>query len=234
MLDVEVNYSKTFSKKPTRDFYRGKSFHFSGKWASGVHYYNDDYVADFIVKDSVLLICAKSHLSTSANEPTSFIKDELGNIVGVNSEYWDFVIAGFKGKLQAIGIKIVDNYWYTCNDTSVPEEEQIWINTGQKARFEFSDLTPAELIELQQPGIDAARASIADAIVQNTGSNLKKIMSQNAVTVELNKKAEKDTVQNIVNVIPSEASTSNLLADRAYVDDNQMEVTIEEDVLIFS
>lgn len=30
MADVKVNYDKTFSSKYTREYYRGKSFHFSG------------------------------------------------------------------------------------------------------------------------------------------------------------------------------------------------------------
>lgn len=35
--------------KDSRDFYKGKSFNFSGDWTVGTHYHNDDYIVDFVV-----------------------------------------------------------------------------------------------------------------------------------------------------------------------------------------
>ena len=74
----------------------------------GAHYFSDDYNVDFVVHGQVLLACAKSHLATVENEPKNFIFDENGNITGVVSEYWDFVLSGIKGETP--GIKIEDNY----------------------------------------------------------------------------------------------------------------------------
>lgn len=76
-----------------------------------------------MVHGQVLLACAKSHLSTIDNEPKNFIKDESGTVIGIASSYWDFVISGVVG--NSPGIKIVDNYWYICANTGVPEEEQV-------------------------------------------------------------------------------------------------------------
>jgi len=87
MKKLNINYNDTFSTKHSRDYYRGTSFHFSGQWALGVHYLNDDYNVDFVIHNQVLLVCAKSHLSTISNEPVNFIYDEQGTVVGVESAY---------------------------------------------------------------------------------------------------------------------------------------------------
>lgn len=72
----------------TRDYYKGKSFVFTGKWKTGTHYFCDEYVQDWVSYDGLLLICKKSHLSTDPPE----IVIEHGMPVSVNSEYWDLVI----------------------------------------------------------------------------------------------------------------------------------------------
>ena len=87
MAKININYNDTFSTKHSRDYYRGASFHFSGNWMSGAHYVSDDYNIDFVVHDQVLLACAKSHLATLENEPTQFIKNDVGRIIGVVSNY---------------------------------------------------------------------------------------------------------------------------------------------------
>jgi hypothetical protein len=76
-----------------------------------------------VVHGQALLACAKSHLSSLDNEPTEFITDESGTIIGVISTYWDFVLSGIVG--NSPGVKIIDNYWYICKNTGVPEEEQV-------------------------------------------------------------------------------------------------------------
>lgn len=119
----KINYSNTFATKHSRDYYRGASFHYSGEWIVGAHYLSDDYEVDFVVHGQCLLACAKSHLSTLENEPIEYIKDERGTIIGVVSTYWDFVLSGIQGKTS--GIKIVDNYWYICDDVNLPEDKQV-------------------------------------------------------------------------------------------------------------
>lgn len=155
----------------------------------GAHYLSDDYTIDYVVHGQVLLACAKSHLSTLDNEPKDFITDESGTVIGVVSTYWDFVLSGIVGKSP--GIKIQDNYWYICKDTRVPEEQQVWENTGVKAKMELSDLTPEEIEILQRPGKEVVTEFINNTITQETGQDSEKIMSQKAVTTELDKKATK-------------------------------------------
>lgn len=84
----------------SRDYYKGKSFHYAGEWTQGTHYFSDDYNVDFITKDNCLLACAKGHLSDLDNEPKDFIYDENGYIIGITSKYWNFVLCGLKGKGQ--------------------------------------------------------------------------------------------------------------------------------------
>lgn len=76
-----------------------------------------------MVHGQSLLACAKSHLSTIDNEPTQYTYDDHGNISGVISIYWDFVLGSVTG--ASPGVKIKDNYWWICNDISVPEDQQV-------------------------------------------------------------------------------------------------------------
>lgn len=180
---IKLNYDQAYATQHSRDYYRGKSFHFSNKWVPGVHYVSDDYNIDFVVHGQCLLACAKSHLSTVDNEPTQYIYNSNGDICGVASTYWDFVIGSVSG--ASPGVKIIDNYWWICDNVSVPEEEQIWVNTGVKAKMELSDLTPEEIELLQRPGKEVVEDFMNNVIVQTTGNNQDKLMSQDCVTKEL-------------------------------------------------
>ena len=205
MRKPKINYNDTFGTMHSRDYYRGASFHFSGKWVSGAHYISDDYNVDFVVHGQTLLACAKSHLSTLENEPTEFITDESGTAIGVISTYWDFVLSGIVG--DSPGIKIIDNYWYICKNTNVPEEEQVWENTGVKAKMELSDLSPEEIALLQEPGKQVVAEFVNNTITQETGQNVDKIMSQKAVTDALNTKA---TVSQVTSAITNEVQRADL------------------------
>lgn len=180
---IKLNYDQTYATQHSRDYYRGKSFHFSNKWVPGAHYVSDDYNIDFVVHGQCLLACAKSHLSTVDNEPTQYIYNSKGDPCGVASVYWDFVLGSVRG--ASPGVKIEDNYWWICDNISVPEEEQVWVNTGVKAKMELSDLTPEEIELLQRPGKQVVEDFMNNAIVQTTGNNQDKLMSQDCVTKEL-------------------------------------------------
>lgn len=78
-----------------RDFYKGKSFNFAGEWRSGVNYFNDQFITDFISYKGSLLACIKTHLSSSVTEPELIYDDSI--IIGVKSKYWEFVLAGGEG-----------------------------------------------------------------------------------------------------------------------------------------
>ena len=206
---VNINYNDTFGTTHSRDYYRGASFHFSGKWMPGVHYLSDDYNIDFVVHGQCLLACAKSHLSSVENEPTEYIRDASGSITGVISKYWDFVLTGIAGK--APGIKIIDNYWYTCED--IGANEPIWVNTGIKAKFEFSDLTEDDINQLAQPALDV----IDNMIVQEAGQNTDKIMSQKTVTDLLNALDVKITSKVLVNTTEYWNQHGNMIPEKGQV-----------------
>lgn len=97
--DIKIKYNNTFNVSHSREYYKGKSFHFAGTWKQGCHYFNDEYCCDFVVYNSALLACSKSHLATRETEPINFIYDEYGVCVGVKSKYWDFVLAGEGGAI---------------------------------------------------------------------------------------------------------------------------------------
>lgn len=180
---IKLNYDQTYATSHSRDYYRGKSFHFSGKWVPGAHYVSDDYNLDFVTHGQNLLACAKSHLSTVDNEPTQYVYNERGDISGVASIYWDFVLGSVKGADP--GIKIEENYWWICDDISLPEDEQVWTNTGVKAKMELDDLSEDEIALLQRPGKQVVDDFVANVITQETGYYSSKIMSQECVTKEL-------------------------------------------------
>ena len=177
---IKLNYDQTYAIQHSRNYYRGKSFHFSNKWVPNAHYVSDDYNVDFVVHGQCLLACAKSHLSTVDNEPTQYVYNSNGDPCGVASVYWDFVLGSVSG--ASPGVKIVDNYWWTCSNVSVPEDEQVWVNTGVKAKMELSDLTPEEIELLQEPGKEVVEDFMNNVIVQTTGNNQDKLMSQSSVT----------------------------------------------------
>lgn len=56
----------------------------------------------------------------------------------------------------------------------------------------LADLTPEEIAELQRPGMELINNFLRDVIVQQTGNNTEKVMSQDAVTRELDSKVDKE------------------------------------------
>ena len=165
--DIKLNYNDTFATKHSRDYYRGSSFHFSGKWISGAHYLSDDYNIDFVVYGQSLLACAKSHLSTLENEPKNFIYSDEGNIVGIASPYWDFVLSGIRGRSAGIRVNPETHEIEICKDTNVPEDKQVWEGTE----------------------------IIIPAVVEEYGDDHILTLSQDFLTKELNKKANASYVE---------------------------------------
>lgn len=138
MKDIKIKYNDTFGTIHSRDYYKGKSFHFAGEWVPGAHYFSDDYNVDFVTKDNCLLACARSHFSTLDKEPKDFIYDDNGSAIGIASRYWDFVLCGLKGVSPRIKVKdgswwisynngktwekltdLVDTYWGDETDTTI-------------------------------------------------------------------------------------------------------------------
>lgn len=96
--DVDLQNSREYyGLYNSRDFYKGTSFKMSGEWIEGTHYFNDEYIVDFISFEGALLSCTRSHVSTAATKPR-LKKAEDGTIIGIEpSNHWNFVMAGSEG-----------------------------------------------------------------------------------------------------------------------------------------
>lgn len=85
--DIDLqNSMEYYGMYNSRDFYKGTSFKMSGEWSANTHYFNDEYIIDFVSWDGSLWACQRSHLSSVGNEPN------------VNSRFWTEVITGVEGK----------------------------------------------------------------------------------------------------------------------------------------
>ena len=96
--DIDLQNSREYyGLYNSRDFYKGTSFKMSGEWCEGTHYFNDEYIVDFISFEGALLSCTKSHISSVTTKP-KLKKEEDGTIIGIeSSNYWNFVMSGSEG-----------------------------------------------------------------------------------------------------------------------------------------
>lgn len=135
--DIKIKYNNAFGTVHSRDYYKGKSFHYSGEWTSGAHYFSDDYIVDFIVKDNCLLACSQSHFATTDNEPKDFIYDSDGLKIGIASRYWDFVLTGIKGDTPYF--KVENGFLYVSYDEGQTWEELSELNTkwGKETEYDI-------------------------------------------------------------------------------------------------
>ena len=169
MKDIKIKYNETWGTKHSRDYYRGLSFHFAGKWCPGVHYVSDDYIIDFVTINNCLLACAKSHLSLNDNKPTEFKTDSIGNVIGIISNCWDFVCAGVKGASVGVRFNENTNELEYCEDTTAEEPEwepivripEVLQELGESEIDPVSQKVVTEAIEDVKAYIDS-RTFIAD------------------------------------------------------------------------
>lgn len=92
--------------------YKGKSMEFSGNWAEGVRYFNDEFITSFVVYTdddiggNALLGCKINHISKKdKNDFTTFSDnqphleyDSNNNVVGLKpNNYWIFICGSIKG-----------------------------------------------------------------------------------------------------------------------------------------
>jgi hypothetical protein len=110
----------------THDYYKGKSMDFAGIWASGIRYFNDEYITNFVVyavknadgniQSSALLACKKTHTSKlntvvksrDDNEPRLIVNE--GSVVGIEAnDYWIFVCGSVQG-VAGSSAEVVSNY----------------------------------------------------------------------------------------------------------------------------
>lgn len=69
VLDV-MSSREYYGLNNSQDIYKGTSFKFSGAWAPGVHYFNDEYIVDFVTYNGKLWACARNNFSSEGNAPS--------------------------------------------------------------------------------------------------------------------------------------------------------------------
>lgn len=128
IIPTDISSSREYyGLNNSQDIYKGTSFRFSGNWIENTHYFNDEYIIDFVThpyinenNDEVMAMwaCTRNHLSVIGSEPT------------LNSRYWTFVMSGATGSPGQVYIPKVDssgNLIFTLSDT--PSSSIINIST---------------------------------------------------------------------------------------------------------
>lgn len=104
-----TNSREYYGMYNSRDFYRGTSFKMSGDWTPNTHYFNDEYIVDFVAWDGALLSCVRSHISSESNRPV-VVKDESGAVIGIKTNpYWIYVMSGTEGPAGKVWVPEVKN-----------------------------------------------------------------------------------------------------------------------------
>jgi hypothetical protein len=92
----------------SRDFYKGTSFKMAGEWIANTHYFNDEYIVDFVAFEGALLSCTRSHTSSSLNMPE--LVWEENKIIGIKPNlFWAFVMAGVEGPTGKVWVPEINN-----------------------------------------------------------------------------------------------------------------------------
>lgn len=93
-----TNSREYYGMYNSRDFYRGTSFKMSGEWAPNTHYFNDEYIVDFVSYQGALLSCVRGHISTSDGGDVPKLVFDGDKIIGIKpNAYWAFVMSGSTG-----------------------------------------------------------------------------------------------------------------------------------------
>lgn len=158
--DIKIKYSSAFATAHSRDYYRGKSFRNAGAWTAGEHYTCDEYNVDFVYYKNIFLACTKSHLAKTEIEPSDWIYDEDGEVIGVNSEYWTLVVAGRKGDKGKVYIPHYDNTTGILTWNLISDEQAV-------PTVDF-DL---ELTAIINAAVEAANAATEDALAATSNAN---------------------------------------------------------------
>lgn len=106
---IDLQNSREYSGAyNSRDFYKGTSFKMAGEWITNTHYFNDEYIVDFVSFEGALLSCVRSHISSSLNMPE--LVRENDKIIGIKPNlFWAFVMAGVEGPVGKVWVPEVKN-----------------------------------------------------------------------------------------------------------------------------
>lgn len=106
-IDLQ-NSREYYGAYNSRDFYKGTSFKMAGEWITNTHYFNDEYIVDFVSFEGALLSCTRSHTSSSLNMPELVWEND--KIIGIKPNlFWAFVMAGVEGPVGKVWVPEVKN-----------------------------------------------------------------------------------------------------------------------------
>lgn len=107
--DIDLQNSREYvGAYNSRDFYKGTSFKMAGEWMTNTHYFNDEYIIDFVAFEGALLSCTRSHTSSSLNMPELVWEND--KIIGIKPNlFWAFVMAGVEGPVGKVWVPEVKN-----------------------------------------------------------------------------------------------------------------------------
>ena len=106
IIPTDISSSREYyGLNNSQDIYKGTSFKFSGEWVANTHYFNDEYIIDFVTypylndegeEVMAMWACTRNHLSQAGSEPM------------MNSRYWTYVMSGATGAAGQVYVPKVD------------------------------------------------------------------------------------------------------------------------------
>lgn len=117
---IDLQNSREYSGAyNSRDFYKGTSFKMAGEWMTNTHYFNDEYIIDFVAFEGALLSCTRSHTSSSLNMPELVWEND--KIIGIKPNlFWAFVMAGVEGPTGKVWVPEINNGILSWKESNTP------------------------------------------------------------------------------------------------------------------
>lgn len=117
---IDLQNSREYSGAyNSRDFYKGTSFKMAGEWITNTHYFNDEYIVDFVSFEGALLSCIRSHTSSSLNMPELVWEND--KIIGIKPNlFWAFVMAGVEGPTGKVWVPEINNGILSWKESNTP------------------------------------------------------------------------------------------------------------------
>lgn len=117
-IDLQ-NSREYYGAYNSRDFYKGTSFKMAGEWITNTHYFNDEYIVDFVSFEGALLSCTRSHTSSSLNMPELVWEND--KIIGIKPNlFWAFVMAGVEGPTGKVWVPEINNGILSWKESNTP------------------------------------------------------------------------------------------------------------------
>lgn len=118
--DIDLQNSREYmGAYNSRDFYKGTSFKMAGEWMTNIHYFNDEYIIDFVAFEGALLSCTRSHISSSLNMPELVWEED--KIIGIKPNlFWAFVMAGVEGPTGKVWVPEINNGILSWKESNTP------------------------------------------------------------------------------------------------------------------